>query len=112
MNLFENERKTRIYNISREITNIFKNFLGVEETKEALIGHLKPEDDVWFTTAEAIAAIQKNNEAEFEQSSPFGVVVLKKSYNGGIVMAQKESRFELVDFRFASSERKSWKKTK
>jgi hypothetical protein len=39
------------------------------------------EDDVWFTTDEAIAAIQKNNEAEFEQSSPFGVVVLKKSYN-------------------------------
>lgn len=70
------------------------------------------EDDVWFTTAESIAAIQKNNEAEFEQSSPFGVVVLKKSYNGGIVMAQKESRFELVDFRFASSEKKSWKKTK
>ena len=28
------------------------------------------------------------------QSTPFGVVVLKKSYNGGIVMAQKESRFE------------------
>ena len=68
-------------------------------------------NDVWFTTAEAIA-IQKNNEAEFEQSSPFGIVVLKKSYNGGIVMAQKESRFELVDFRFASSEKKSWKKTK
>lgn len=43
MNLFENERNTRIYNISREITSVFKNFLGVEETKEALIGHLKQE---------------------------------------------------------------------
>lgn len=43
MNLFENERNTRIYNISREITTVFKNFLGVEETKEALIGHLKQE---------------------------------------------------------------------
>lgn len=43
MNLFENERNTRIYNISREITTVFKNFLGVEETKEAIIGHLKQE---------------------------------------------------------------------
>lgn len=72
----------------------------------------EPEAEVLHTTAEAICEIQKNNEAEFEQSTPFGVVVLKKSYNGGIVMAQKESRFELVDFRFASSEKKSWKKTK
>jgi hypothetical protein len=55
---------------------------------------------------------EKRNDAEFEQSSPFGIVVLKKSRNGGIVMAQKESRFELVDFRFPVSEKKSWKKTK
>lgn len=38
MNLFENERNTRIYNISREITTVFKNFLGVEETKRILGG--------------------------------------------------------------------------
>lgn len=43
MNLFENERNTRIYNISREITTVFKNFLGVEETKEDIIDHLKQE---------------------------------------------------------------------
>lgn len=43
MNLFENEKNTRIYNISREITTVFKNFLGVEETKEDIIDHLKQE---------------------------------------------------------------------
>lgn len=43
MDLFENERNTRLYNISREIANIFKKFLGVEETKEDLISHLKEE---------------------------------------------------------------------
>lgn len=72
----------------------------------------EPEAEVLRTTAEAICEIQKNPDAEFEQNSVFGVVVLKRGRNGGIVMTQKESRFELVDFRFPVSEKKSWKKTK
>lgn len=70
------------------------------------------EEEILFTTAEAISVIQQNNEAEFEQQSVFGIVLLRKSRQGGIVMAQKESRFELMDFRFPSSEKKSWKRTK
>lgn len=72
----------------------------------------KTEEELLFTTAEAICAIQKNNDEEFEQKSVFGIVVLKRSRNGGIVMTQKDSHFELVDFRFPLSEKKSWKKTK
>ena len=51
----------------------------------------EPEAEVLHTTAEAICEIQKNPDTEFEQNSVFGVVVLKRSRNGGIVMTQKDS---------------------
>lgn len=175
MDLFQYERKVRVYNIAKQICNVFSKFLGVKETVPQLKKHLKeeveellsaknkkemafecadviilcmrilivsgykdplaiidkkgkivlnrlergrpprkkePEAEVLHTTAEAICEIQKNPDTEFEQNSVFGVVVLKRSRNGGIVMTQKDSRFELVDFRFPVSEKKSWKKTK
>lgn len=43
MNLFENERNTRIFNIANQIDNVFKNFLGVNESAKQLKEHLKLE---------------------------------------------------------------------
>ena len=43
MDLFQYERKVRVYNIAKQICNVFSKFLGVKETVPQLKKHLKEE---------------------------------------------------------------------
>lgn len=43
MDLFQYERKVRVYNIAKQICNIFSKFLGVKETAPQIKKHLKEE---------------------------------------------------------------------
>lgn len=43
MDLFQYERKVRVYNIAKQICNVFSKFLGVKETVPQLKKHLKDE---------------------------------------------------------------------
>lgn len=43
MDLFQYERKVRVYNIAKQICNVFSKFLGVNETVPQLKKHLKEE---------------------------------------------------------------------
>lgn len=43
MDLFQYERKVRVYNIAKQICNIFSKFLSVKETVPQLKKHLKEE---------------------------------------------------------------------
>lgn len=43
MVLFQYERKVRVYNIAKQICNVFSKFLGVKETVPQLKKHLKEE---------------------------------------------------------------------
>ena len=43
MDLFQYERKVRVYNIAKQICNVFSKFLGVKETVPQLKKHLEEE---------------------------------------------------------------------
>lgn len=43
MDLFQYERKVRVYNIAKQICNVLSKFLGVKETVPQLKKHLKEE---------------------------------------------------------------------
>ena len=43
MDLFQYERKVRVYNIAKQICNVFSKFLGVKETVKKNKKHLKEE---------------------------------------------------------------------
>ena len=43
MDLFQYERKVRVYNIAKQICNVFSKFLGVKETVKKIKKHLKEE---------------------------------------------------------------------
>lgn len=59
MDLFQYERKVRVYNIAKQICNVFSKFLGVKETVPQLKKHLEEE-------VEELLSVKNKKEMAFE----------------------------------------------